>query len=389
LSGIPGRKPLFCFGDRPGGQSIQYREGQDSQQLVNLSPETPSFHDHLGHALIRVGQIESGVQELRLVVSQEPENADAHYSLGDVLQQLLFHAEARKHLEKALELEPKMANAQVGMGNVLRAEGRPDLAAGRYTLALRLRQNVYPEEHFTLALTYLDRNKPEKAAEHFLVAAEQKPAWALVHSSLANLYANWGKGPEAIEQYRIALDLLPADAALFTELGLVFKALNRIDEAREQFHEAARIAPTFYKPHVELGNLAFEAGDGDEALTYYEKALQLEPDHAEPAARLARYLATCSNNSHRDGTRALALAERAADLTGRNSPSVLDTLATACAVVEDYVRATAVAHLAQQVARQQGNAKLANAIGEKLVLFALEKPYFAPTPQSGDSDSEN
>jgi len=359
-----------------------------ARELVRMSPETPEFHEHLGTALVHVGEIDPGIQELELAVSLDPANAGAHYSLGDVLQQQGQTAKAKVHLERALELEPKMAAAHVGMGNVLRAEGRADLAAGRYTEALSLREGRYPEAHYNLALTYVDRSNPQKASEHFLLAIGQKPGWAIAHASLANLYANWGKGSEAIEQYQIAIELAPDDAGLRDDFAVVLDASARRDDAREQLLEAVRLAPDFFRPHVHLARQAFDAGDDEAALKEYEEALRLAPGSAEPTARLARFLATCPDEAFRDAARAVALAERAADLAGP-SPRVLDTLAAAHAAAGDYPKAVSIAHRAQQLAQRDGDGKLAHAIEARIALYALEKPYLEPrSPGAGGDNDE-
>lgn len=348
-----------------------------ADRLVQMSPETPAFHEHLGSALIRAGQVERGVAELELTVALDPNNANAHYTLGDSLQQHGQIEKARVHLEKALELEPKMAAAHVGMGNVLRSEGRSDLAAGRYTEALNLYPG-YPEAHYNLALTFLDRNNPERAATHFQEALKNRPDWGLAHASLANLYANWGRADEAIASYTRAVELLPDDAGLKNDFGVVLMAMERTGEARQQFFDALRIAPEFYRPHINLGNLAFRAGRDQEALDSFQEALRLAPGGAEPTARLARFLATCPEEPLRDPDKAIALAERARDLTNAQNPKVLDTLAAAFAAAGRYPEALQAANRAQQIAKGMGNAGLAAAIEKRIALYALDTPYVEP-----------
>ncbi len=358
---------------------------QMAQQLVQMSPETPAFHGHLGTALVQNGLVEQGVRELELVLAMEPENAGVHYELGDVLQQHGLAEKARPHIEKALELEPKMPAGHVAMGNILRAEGRPDLAAGWYTEAISLREE-YPEAHYNLALTFLDRGNPERAEEHFLQAVAQKPQWDLGHASLANLYANWGKGLQAVKHYQIALELAPQDPMLHQEFGQVLMALDQPEDARRHFQEALRLHPAFFQPHVQLGNLAFRAGDDQAALSAYQEALRLEPGLAETTAKLARFLATCPDPAFRDGPRAVALAERAADLSDSH-PKVLDTLAAAYAENGDFAKAVSTAHQAQQRARQAGNQDLAQELEQRLSLYALEQTYTLPRPPKQHSST--
>ena len=54
---------------------------------------------------------------------------------------------------------------------------------------------------------------------------------------------------------------------------------------------------------------------------------------------------------------------------------MLDTLAAAHAATADYAQAVTVAHEAQQLARRQGATAFADAIEQRLALYALEKPF--------------
>ena len=348
-----------------------------AQRLVSESPETPSFHNDLGEAFVKLGDFEHALPELTHVVELVPTDAGAHYALGDALQQMGRNDEARPHLELALKLEPEMASAHVGMGNILRAENRPDLAAGEYSEALRLKPD-YAEAYFNLALTFLDRGMPQKALENFELALKNKSGWALAHVKIANLLLASGRAEEAVPHFEAALAQFPRDAELHDDFGLALQGLGRADEARAHFLAAAESAPKSFRPLVHLGNLAFAYGKDELALQRYEEALRLEPGEAEPTARLARFLASTPDETLRNGERALALAERASDLTGGENPHALDTLAAAYAAAGRFPTAVTAAHHAAQRARAAGDEALAGEIEQRLALYALEKPFIAP-----------
>ncbi len=87
---------------------------------------------------------------------------------------------------------------------------------------------------------------------------------------------------------------------------------------------------------------------------------------------------TCPDERFRNGERAAALAERANDLCEGQNPRVLDTLAAAYAAAGRFPEAVKAAHKAQQLATQNGNSALANAIEERLACYALEKTFVEP-----------
>jgi len=67
-----------------------------------------------------------------------------------------------------------------------------------------------------------------------------------------------------------------------------------------------------------------------------------ESSSAWPLNGLAWELATSSDSRVRDGRRAVALAEKAAVMTNRKDPAILDTLAAAFAEVGDFLKAISV-----------------------------------------------
>ncbi len=363
-----------------------------AQRLVEVSPETPSFHSQLGQAFIAVGARDRALPSLEHAVLLSPTDPGAHYALGDALQQLGETASARGHLEMALEIEPNMASAHVGMGNVLRAEGRPDLAAGEYSEALRLAPG-YAEAYYNLSMTCSDRGKPQLAFENMQLALEHKPGWDLAHRALAGMLMGAGRLEESLEHFEAASAAMPFDANLHNDLGAVYYQLGQTQKAHDAFMKSLQANPDFFRPYLNLANLAFEFGRDQLALERYEMALKLAPGEVEPCARLARLLATTGVDGLHDGARATALAERAYQLTEGRSPRVLDTLATAYAATGRFEEALAAATEAEKLALRAGDQQLAREIQGRVALYATGEPYrlqrAAPGPPGPPAPTED
>ena len=348
-----------------------------ASRLVAESPETPSFHIQLGEAYVRAGDYERALPEFELTVELAPTDAGAHYTLGEAFQQMGRNAEARQHIEVALEMEPNMAAAHVGMGNVLRAEQRPDVAAGEYAEALRLRPG-YAEAYYNLAQTFVDRGMTVQAIENFELALEHKDSFDLAHMHLANLLMGTNRFEEATPHFEAALAAFPDDVDLHNDFGVTLYQLGRPALARDHYLRSIQLQPEYFRPRINLANLAFDYGNDVGALEQYEEALRLAPGLAETASRLARFLATTPNPEFRNGERAVALAERAVDMTEGTSARALDTLAAAYAAAGRFPKAVFTAHRAQKRAAFDGDAELSTAVEERLALYALEKSYAVP-----------
>jgi serine/threonine-protein kinase len=74
----------------------------------------------------------------------------------------------------------------------------------------------------------------------------------------------------------------------------------------------------------------------DKAVDDYGQAIKFESGNAAYKNALAWLLATCPEDSLRDGRRAQALAEAACELTQWKNPGNLDTYAAACAEAGDF-----------------------------------------------------
>jgi hypothetical protein len=90
---------------------------------------------------------------------------------------------------------------------------------------------------------------------------------------------------------------------------------------------------------------------------------------------MALVLATSPETGMRNGTEAVELAERADNLTGSGSASISATLAAAYAEAGRFPNAVQTARRALQLATDQGNTALADAIRTQIRLYQSGSPY--------------
>ncbi len=119
-----------------------------------------------------------------------------------------------------------------------------------------------------------------------------------------------------------------------------------------------------------------------EATQYFEAALHdgEDPEHLNAFAWL---LCTCPQDNVRDGSRAVALATRACELTHWRSEAILDTLGAAYAEVRDFARAVKWARAAVDLAadeHQQGDEA-------RLRLYEAGEPYREDPGTTGDAST--
>jgi Flp pilus assembly protein TadD len=126
---------------------------------------------------------------------------------------------------------------------------------------------------------------------------------------------------------------------------------------------------------AQLGGLLAELGDTHTAITQYREAIKLDPDVPAVLNNLAWLLATHPDAALRNGPEAITLAERAVELTGRNQPLLLGTLAAAYAESGRFDDAVKAAQEAVQLAEQRGDEELALKNKELLQRYRQQQPW--------------
>jgi len=171
-----------------------------------------------------------------------------------------------------------------------------------------------------------------------------------------------GKSAAAIHYFRKAAQIDSNFFDAFYDLGIVLLKENRMDEAVDAFQNAVRIRPAFSRGHESLASAYYSQGRFADALLN----------------RTASLLATCPDRSVRNAGEALALADRAKQLTGGQDPTILDTLSAAYAEKGRFDQAAEIDQQALALAAQRGNGTLAATLKAHLAKYASHEPLREP-----------
>jgi len=184
---------------------------------------------------------------------------------------------------------------------------------------------------------------------------------------------------EAEVPLKRATELAPQDTFARTRLGSVLARQSKFDEAVVELDAALALQPANVDAHRFLGEIYAIQRRDRLALEHYSKALAAVPADALIMARMATIRAESQDLSVRDPSRAKALAERAAQITGGRDPRVLEVLAAAQAASGDFRDAAATARLAATAARALGIAAMASSLDYRAAAYeqAARQP-FAP-----------
>ena len=253
-------------------------------------------------------------------------------------------------------------------------------------------------------------NDPAGAEEEFRRSLRIDPGYAVVHGRLGSVLAEQGKVNEAIEECRRAVQLAPILYEPHYTLANLLAASGRGDEAIEYYTRTIELKPDHAEAHNNLASLLVKKGRMEEALEHFRRSLFLKPDapegvyfnlvlllkkrgsyaeatrvlragilnHQESAAlraNLAWVLATCPDDTLRNGVAAVTLAESACIATGHSNPDLLDMLAAANAETGRYDEAVETGRRAAELAKSLGNMDLAIQIEKRVKLYKKRRPY--------------
>jgi tetratricopeptide (TPR) repeat protein len=133
--------------------------------------------------------------------------------------------------------------------------------------------------------------------------------------------------------------------------------------------------PADAKAHEEFALALANSQKLREAMSEYASALLIQPDFPDALDGLAWILCTATNAVFRNGTEAVTMAARACELTSREDPAKLKTLAAAYAEAGRFTDAIGALQSARDLALKAGRQELVNECARMLEQFQKSKSW--------------
>ena len=358
----------------------------------------------LAEAAGRAGDPETLLNALDAAAALDPRNAELQYRKGRALLALGRDAEAAPALRRARDEDVCPLRAPTAFVEIVRETARErgvllvdferEIAAKSphgVPGAESLRDHLHPNARVygglaemivdTLAaweIIHLDSEWNINSIESLrgrVLARIDRNAEASAMANLAKVF-NWsGKIEEGTRAAREAVLLNPRDAVAQRTLADLLLRQGDAEAAVPALRRALRYHPEAPELRNELAGALLRKGRPRKALAEYEHVLRLRPDSSVAINNVAWMLATSGDDALRDPARAVSLARRAQERGERPDPHVLDTLAAAYAGLGDFDTAHEIAAEAIALARERGEAEIAEAIAGRLEGYRHGRPH--------------
>jgi tetratricopeptide (TPR) repeat protein len=199
-------------------------------------------------ALVRSGDEQAAIAELRRIAEIDAQNPLVHLRLAQDLRKLDRLEDAVESYQKAVSLAPHLLSWRLGLArarfDVLDYRGAKEEV--EYVL-----KNLPPGSALEVPARNLlaaiiaplsDRGRRAQLTFSPDVSAEQLKEWSFVRAEAWRLVSA-GRLEEAVSVYRRALALNPRDGLSAYQLGLILMQLGRCDEALSMFETTIRLDP--------------------------------------------------------------------------------------------------------------------------------------------------
>ena len=310
------------------------------QQALRYEPTFPEAHFFMGDALDEEGKLDEAIAEYQQALWFKPTQEQTHIFIGIALGKQKKYDEAMAHYQAALKINTDSAVAQNNLARILHTLGRFD-----------------------------------EAVAHYHAALEIDPKLELAQNNLGVLLIQQGQLAEGTRHLREALRLKPGDPETEFNLALALNQQQQWSEAADLFqkHLTARAADP--KAHAELAVALLHLNKTREAMSQYASALLIQPDFPEALNGLAWILSTDINGDNRNGNEAVKMAERAVELSQRNDPEMLRTLAAAYAETGRFEEAIKTIKQVAEMAGKLNSPQLAKDCADMLESFQKSEPW--------------
>jgi Flp pilus assembly protein TadD len=283
-----------------------------ARQALEIEPEDPFLHEHLGFVLSGAGALQEGEQAIRQAIAIDAEIGRFHASLGNALTRQGRRAEAVEAFREAARLEPDDPYMVRRLGSALVALGDYAAAEATFRQALALRSEAGP--HIDLYDCFVRQGRQDEALAEAQAAVALEPTNPNWHYRVALTMMHVGRLAEAEVAARAAVANGSGMNVFQDLLSQILQRQGRTGEVVTSMQQVAEQEPEDPQRQLRLARVLLEGDDLAAAAEAAQRAAALQPDFVQ-----AYDLLSVIMERQKRPVEALAAARHAAELMPQDS----------------------------------------------------------------------
>lgn len=228
------------------------------------------------------GDLDLAIKEYEEALRHDKDNSLVHLNFAVTLIKKKEVSRARDELNYAINLDPDATESHAVLALLNLTEGKLDLAAQEYEIALKNASKLNPKNidiYKNLGALYFRQNNVKKAEDTYRLISELAPDDPEVHFYLGAVYGELNNKVLLVKELKKAISLKPDYAEALNFLGYVYVEDNKnFPEAESLIKRALKIEPDNGAYLDSLGWLYYKEGRIKEAKATLEKAVSLVSD---------------------------------------------------------------------------------------------------------------
>ena len=266
----------------------QLESGEDCcRTVLSKAPNCPQALHLMGLIMHQTGRFELAVESLREANAADPTDPDILTSLaasclalGDVQQAMLCY-------QSVVELSPASASAWACLGLVQDRLDRFEEAAQSFRRAVSLNPED-PEFVRRLAAALCKSGALQEALGLLDKLLARNPGDFETYKDLGFVLTEIGQPERAVAMLQQALSIIPNSGPTLCNLGHFFFRNGDLRSAADSYRCAIERDPELVDAHRELGLVLYELGEFDESSECFRRVQEMEPASAAATFQLSR-----------------------------------------------------------------------------------------------------
>lgn len=263
-----------------------YSEAITSLQQANKLQPNLSGYYFLGLSLYGNGNLESAINQFRLILDRAPQFHQARLLIGVILLQQKHVDDAITEFTGLLETDEKNPQAHNMLGSAYMSKGMYEEGIREFDRAIKLDPTLI-DAYLKKGMLHLSRGKTADVESDLTTAIKIAPDVLNTRLILSSFHEYRNNRAKAFTTLREGLADKKGDAVLYCGMARIMFADNKPAEAVRLLTKAKGSDRAALAPYFMLGAYYSDKRDVDKALGEYSGVLQMEPRNVKAMLRIA------------------------------------------------------------------------------------------------------